>query len=249
MQAAYDAAQTTPENAAHWRWADGLSAAAANSPEIRKTLRERARYEIDNNPDAGAIVWDFAEDVVGTGPRRQFRGPDPGENKAVELLWRRWAFGVDLAAKLATYFAAEIGDGEGVALLTDNPALEEETGLTLDFCPIECDLLTSPRYNAESERTAVDGIVFDRYGNPQTYHVLKDHPGGIGGGSDEVDEVPAADLVHFFKARRAGQRRGVPRILASLPLFAQLRRYGPPCGHRGNRRQPGRLHVDGRAGD
>ncbi len=144
VQAAYDAAQTTPENAAHWRWADGLSAAAANSPEIRKTLRERARYEIDNNPDAGAIVWDFAEDVVGTGPRLQFRGPDPGENKAVELLWRRWAFGVDLAAKLATYFAAEIGDGEGVALLTDNPALEEETGLTLDFCPIKCDLLTSP---------------------------------------------------------------------------------------------------------
>ncbi len=68
--------------------------------------------------------------------------------------------------------------------------------------------------------------MFDRYGNPQTYHVLKDHPGGIGGGSDEVDEVPAADLVHFFKARRARQRRGVPRILASLPLFAQLRRYG-----------------------
>jgi len=49
VRARYDAAVTTNENRRHWRGADGLSANAANSPDIRRILRNRARYEIANN--------------------------------------------------------------------------------------------------------------------------------------------------------------------------------------------------------
>ncbi len=48
LQARYDAAQTTAENRKHWANADGLRADAANSPEVRATLRQRARYETAN---------------------------------------------------------------------------------------------------------------------------------------------------------------------------------------------------------
>ena len=41
----------------------------------------------------------------------------------------------------------------------------------------------------------------------------------------EYDRVPAASMIHWFRADRPGQRRGLPDILPALPLFAQLRRY------------------------
>jgi lambda family phage portal protein len=37
--------------------------------------------------------------------------------------------------------------------------------------------------------------------------------------------LPARDVLHWFRADRPGQVRGVPEITAALPLFAQLRRY------------------------
>ena len=39
----YDAAQTTVENVRHWAMADNLSADGSLTPEIRRTLRNRAR--------------------------------------------------------------------------------------------------------------------------------------------------------------------------------------------------------------
>jgi len=45
LRARYDAAQTTVENARHWAMADGLSPDAAMTPDVRRTLRNRARYE------------------------------------------------------------------------------------------------------------------------------------------------------------------------------------------------------------
>ncbi|MEL6897896.1 MAG: hypothetical protein AAFP90_17490, partial [Planctomycetota bacterium] len=49
LRAKYDAANTTLDNIKHWSRADGLSATAANSPDVRRILRNRSRYEIANN--------------------------------------------------------------------------------------------------------------------------------------------------------------------------------------------------------
>ncbi len=49
LRARYDAAVTTDDNRRHWANADGLSAHAANSAEVRRILRNRARYEAANN--------------------------------------------------------------------------------------------------------------------------------------------------------------------------------------------------------
>ena len=55
----------------------GLSAAAANSPDVRRILRNRSRYEIANNSYARGITLTLANDVVGTGPRLQMLTADP----------------------------------------------------------------------------------------------------------------------------------------------------------------------------
>ena len=61
----YDAAQTTPDNRKHWANADHLSADAAATPEVRRALRNRARYEVANNRYARGIVLTLANDVTG----------------------------------------------------------------------------------------------------------------------------------------------------------------------------------------
>ncbi|MEX0715434.1 MAG: hypothetical protein WD066_02550, partial [Planctomycetaceae bacterium] len=49
VRAKYDSALTTDNNRRHWALADGLSANVANGPEVRRILRNRARYEVANN--------------------------------------------------------------------------------------------------------------------------------------------------------------------------------------------------------
>ena len=66
---AEDLENTIRENAQGPAGADGLSANAANSPEVRRILRNRSRYEIANNSYARGIVLTLANDVIGTGPR------------------------------------------------------------------------------------------------------------------------------------------------------------------------------------
>jgi capsid protein len=75
-------------------------------------------------------------------------------------------------------------------------------------------------------RNTIDGIVFDAWGNPVEYHVLRAHPGDNASGYvREYDRVPTAAVVHWYRADRPGQARGIPDIMSALPLFAQLRRF------------------------
>jgi lambda family phage portal protein len=222
IRARYDAAQTTTDNRKHWSAADGLSANAATSPEVRRTLRNRARYEVANNSYAAGIALTLANDCIGTGPRVQVVSPNKAHNDLVETLFSEWAEAIDLAGKLRTARIAKMQDGEAFGLLTNNPLLP--TAVKLDVKLVEADQIASPHVLPISQ--VVDGITFDRWGNPETYHVLRTHPGEIRvAGLLDFDPIPAASVLHYFTAIRPGQARGVPEITPALPLFAQLRRY------------------------
>jgi capsid protein len=224
VRARYDAAVTTDDNRRHWAAADGLSANAANSPEVRRILRNRARYEVANNSYAKGIVSTLANDVIGTGPRLQMLTDNEEVNRTVEREFNRWSKAVGLAEKLRTMRMARAADGEAFALLTNNPALS--TPVQVDLKPIEADQVCTPDFSALTTRNAVDGIVLDTAGNPVEYHVLRQHPGERGVGlARDFDRVPAAAMLHWFRADRPGQVRGVPDITPALPLFAQLRRF------------------------
>ena len=226
VRAKFDSAQTTPENRRHWANADYLSADAAANPQIRQTLRNRARYEVANNSYARGIVLTLANDVIGTGPRLQMLlgdGADAGANQTIEREFAVWAKAVDLSGKLRTMRMARAQDGEAFALLVSNDNLDSP--VKLDLRLIEADQVTTPGL-AFLKTGAVDGIVFDAFGNPEEYHILKVHPGGASGAvGQDYDRVPAESVVHWFRADRPGQSRGLPDILPALPLFAQLRRY------------------------
>ncbi|MCK6488478.1 MAG: phage portal protein [Planctomycetes bacterium] len=224
VRARYDAAQTTADNHRHWLLADGLSADAAASPAVRRTLRNRSRYEVANNSYARGIVLTLANDTVGTGARLQLLGLTSDEARQVERAFMDWARVVDLAEKMRVMRVAQVEDGEAFALLTTNPRLG--TPAQLDLRLVEADQITTPMFApVVSGGQMVDGIVFDGASNPVEYHLLRRHPGDTSGFSLGYDRVPAAAMVHLFRPDRPGQRRGVPELTPALPIFADLRRY------------------------
>jgi lambda family phage portal protein len=226
--AKFDSAQTTPDNRKHWANADGLSPNAAINPEVRRILRNRARYEVANNSYAKGIVLTLANDTIGTGPRLQMLTSDAEANARIEDAFEQWSRAVDLAGKLRTMRLARAESGEAFALLVSNPAIASPVSLDLKL--IEADQVCTPLLR-RGRTGEIDGIVLDQCGNPSAYRVLKRHPGDSGLLRAPIDDLTAYDtfaasaVVHYFRADRPGQLRGIPDITPALPLFAQLRRY------------------------
>ncbi|MCC7406908.1 MAG: phage portal protein [Phycisphaeraceae bacterium] len=226
VKARFDAAVTNEENRRHWANADGLSANAALSPQVRRILRNRARYEVANNSYARGIVLTLANDTVGTGPSLQMLTDTPETNRRVEEAFGAWAEAVNLAEKLRTLRMARADSGEAFALLTSNPAIDHP--VQLDLRLVEADQIATPAWGfGRGSDDTTDGIAFDRYGNPVEYHMLRRHPGdaAYARGMDDFVRVTAGAMVHYFRVDRPGQVRGIPDITPALPLFAQLRRY------------------------
>jgi lambda family phage portal protein len=226
--AKFDSAQTTADNRKHWANADGLSPNAAINPEVRRVLRNRARYEVANNSYAKGIVLTLANDTIGTGPRLQMLTGDAEANARIEDAFEQWSRAVDLPGKLRTMRMARAETGEAFALLVNNPGVLSQ--VSLDVKLIEADQVCSPLLR-RGRNDEIDGIALDAWGNPSAYRVLKRHPGDSSALRARIDDLlaydtlPAASVVHYFRADRPGQLRGIPDITPALPLFAQLRRY------------------------
>lgn len=221
VRAGFDSAKTTDDNRRHWANADSLAADAALSPDVRRILRNRCRYEVQNNSYARGIVCTLANDTIGTGPRPQALTDDETLNNDIEQEFSHWAAAIGLAQKLRTMRMARAQDGEAFAVIISNDKVSHD--IKLDMQLIEADLVSSPPKMALKD-SMVDGVELDPLGNPAKYHIAKDNPDGFGF-STGFETVPAEMMIHLFRQDRPGQHRGVPEITPGLPLFAQLRRY------------------------
>jgi len=216
----YDAAQTTSENVRHWAMADNLSADGSLTPEIRRTLRNRSRYEVANNAYAKGLVLTLAATCIGTGPRLQLLSDDDAFNTIVETEFIAWAEAARLSERLQTLRMAKITDGEAFAAILRNPRLKHP--VEIDLRPIEADRITSP---FPAMTNAVDGVEYDTFGNPMLYHVSSEHPGDLSAWYGTFESIASEYMIHWYRPDRPGQSRGLPEITPALPLFAQLRRY------------------------
>lgn len=222
--AKYDAAETNDDNKKHWSKADGLSASAANSLAVRSRLRSRARYECANNCYANGMVRTLAYHGIGTGPILSIDSDDD-HAREVEDRWLEYSEAIGLADKLRQMREARARDGEAFALIVTNNAIRSP--VQVDLAVFEADRVTdqtSPMNYGRDARNYADGITFDRSGNATLYNVLRDHPGDLWA-TTEADPIAANYVVHWFRADRPGQRRGIPEITPAIPLYAILRRY------------------------
>lgn len=223
IEAAYDAAQTTFALKNHWQMSDAHSADAANSLPVRKTLRERSRYESANNSYLCGMGRTIANDVIGRGPRLQMLLDNQRINNRVEKLWKAWAKEIRLAKKLRTARETQVRDGEVFLLFITNKKLRSP--IKLDIQVIEADQVEDYFFIPTPEQP-VSGMELDENGYPDKYHVLKFHPGSAvlwATNPYEFDKIEAQFVIHLFKADRPNQHRGIPECASSLSLFAILR--------------------------
>jgi lambda family phage portal protein len=226
LRGKFDAAERG-DDYKHWANADAFAADAALSPWIRRTMRNRARYERANNSYLAGISATLASDLIGTGPRLQLSTGDADADRVVERMFFDWGWEIDLPAKLRTMRESLVVDGEAFGLMITNPRL---SGVQLDLRLVEAEMVATPtELMAQSitiEGNTVDGLEFDETGNVVAYQLLKYHPGSNYRVNNlEFQRVPAAAMVHWFRPSRAGQHRGVPEVSPALRLFGQLRRY------------------------
>jgi lambda family phage portal protein len=224
-RARYEAAQNT-DDYKHWANADAFAADAALSPSVRRTIRNRARYERNNNSYLAGMSQTIANNLIGTGPRLQLDVEDEAA-RTVERLFYDWGTTIDLPHKLRTMREARITDGEAFALMVTNPRLD---GVQLDLRLIEAEMVATPtelmRQTITPEGNTVDGLEFDSIGNVVAYQVLNYHPGSnFRVNNLQFSRVPANAMIHWFVRTRPGQNRGVAEVAPALRLFGQLRRY------------------------
>jgi lambda family phage portal protein len=211
----------------HWSGADAFSADAALSPEKRRVMRNRARYERANNSYLAGISATLASDLIGTGPRLQLDIGDVDAARDVERQFYDWGTLIDLPHKLRTMREALVTDGEAFGLMISNPRLP---GVQLDVRLIEAEMVATPtelmRQTITPEGNVVDGLEFDATGNVIAYQVLNFHPGSnFRVNNLQFQRVPAAAMFHWLRRQRPGQNRGLPEVAPALRLFGQLRRY------------------------
>ena len=226
VRAKYDAAEMGDDRR-HWSNADAFAADAALSPVVRRSIRNRARYERANNSYLAGISSTLASDLIGTGPRLQLQSGSEELDRAVETAFFDWTWKVDLAGKLRTMREALVVDGEAFALMINNPRL---MGVQLDLRLVEAEMVATPtelmRQTITPEGNTVDGLEFDEIGNVVAYQVLNFHPGSNYRVNNlQFQRVPADSMIHWFRPSRPGQHRGVAEVAPALRLFGQLRRY------------------------
>ena len=230
IRAHFAAAESAAKDADWWK-ADYLSADADANPETRRILRMRSRYEYQNNSYARGVIQCLANDTIGNGPRLRYASTDDRLNSRIERDFTAWAETVRLGEKLRAVRIARARDGESFVVLAQNPTLR--TDVKLDLSLIDSDRVAGDSACSCADVGAeccgkpfmVDGIAYDQYGNPVSYRVLVSHPCDGNLAEERAMLIPAANVIHVFRADRAEQHRGVPELAAALPLFAKLRRY------------------------
>lgn len=242
LKAKFDAASTSPEAMRHWKGAENLSADAELLPDVRRRVVGRSRFEAANNGYLAGILQTLSHDTVGTGPRLQLTLDDydsADDYKATsrklrrrEKRFKKYAKKISLAAKLRLARLAKARDGEVFIKKVINPGIDSVNNI--DIVLYESEQVGSETLKDIDEfydngvPKEIDGILYDRIGNPTYYRFWKIHPGAINniGSLTEFDLVPARSVIHYGNFTRPGQHRGFPEIANSLTVFNDFRRYG-----------------------
>lgn len=206
-------------------------------------LRARSRGLAANNEHGKRFLSLVAGNVVGRAhPKLQVRALrdqanpnkpttlDKPANDAIEAHWERWGRSCDITGRhqdlshlLRTVMKAVARDGEALIRRVQNKSLAYGTALQL----LEADRLDeSLNLRLTNGNTVRQGVEIDSAGRAVAYYIRTAHPGeAYQTVPNQVERVPAGEMIHLFLAERPEQVRGVPWMHAVILRAAQLHEF------------------------
>ncbi len=184
----------------------------------RTRLQEKARSLEANFPPITRIRSLFGRKVVGTGITPVPVTSDAAWNIAANAFFRRWAgarmlYSIDGSRDMwedQRLDAEELGAGDGETF----SAFTERDGL-LTMQPLDPYEITTP-YGGDNVAGYEDGVLHDAYMRPNSYAV-RELPGPMFARYDQTFRVvPAEQMIHLFRRRRAKQARGLPPMYSGI---------------------------------
>jgi lambda family phage portal protein len=216
-----------------------------------RTITDRARDLVANNPYADAAVTTRVGMVVGTGlrwaPRHEQMAarlgikPDVASEMASQMqrCWEQWAddplrrcdWEGELTFDEMVVLAArhEYIDGDGIAVMRFDRSPDWKFGTSMQV--MDPDRLSNP-VGRMNDPKLVNGIETDGR-RSIAYHFRDAHPADYTAFGKQYawTRVPVSEswgrpiVIHVRDKRRAGQKRGLSRFTSSMKLFKQLDQY------------------------
>ena len=196
-------------------------------------LRARARQLCRENPYASNACEAYAAAAVGVGIKPSSLIEDRNLKKAVQKLWTRWTdeadadnvtdfYGLQALAARAMFEAGEVFIRFRPRRLSD--------GLTvpLQLQLYESEMLAYNKNEGTSNGNVIrEGIEFNALGQRVAYWFYKSHPGEVYPVVFDFSfsRVPADQVLHLYRPRRAGDIRGTPQITPAMVRLYLLDLY------------------------
>ena len=214
----YEAGQTS-RNGGHW-----LSVIRSADAEIfneARTLRDRSRALVRNNPFAAKAVASLASNIVGEGIIPRPATGSPSRDRKIWNAFQKWALRCDHGGQLDFYglqtlLVREMLEGGEVLVRKRLRKRDGRPGdVPLELQVLEADFLDPMRNGMLSEGAlTIQGVEIDvETQKRRSYWLYPFHPGSmpyyVPGVPMMSMPVPADEVLHVYEQQRV-QTRGVP---------------------------------------
>ena len=214
-------------------WITSSSSADTEIFGAARTLRDRSRDLVRNNPHAAKAVGSLTANIIGPGILPRPKTGDPARDKAVKAVFERWAKDCDADGQLDFYgmqalVCREMIEGGEVMVRRRLRRQTDPLNVPVQLQILEADFLDATRNGyIQDNNFAIQGIEFDPIGRRTAYWLYPNHPGSLFfnfRGVLSSKPVPASEVLHVYEKQRT-QCRGVPWGSPSLRSLQDLADY------------------------
>ncbi len=211
------------EGASRSRQSDWITTTRSADAEIfgqARTLRDKMRWLVRNNPHAAKAVASLVSNIVGEGIVPRPVTGSPARDKKIWDAFHRWAFKCDHGGQLDFYglqtlLCREMIEGGEVLVRKRLRKRKGKGDVPLELQLLEADFLDPMRNGMLLKGgLTIQGVEVDVETNKRrSYWLYPFHPGSLffnyGQSSYVSMPVPADEVVHVYEMQRS-QTRGVP---------------------------------------